>query len=205
MRLHNAIVCGAALAVTWSGLAWGGEELKLGGQMPGKDLQMKNIDGRMLTLGEIAGKKGTLVIFSCNPCPFVKAWQKRMVAIGKDCVEKGVGVIFVDSNDAEKSPEDSIEKMKASSEQEKYSFPYAKDETSALALAFGAVRTPEAFLFDANAKLVYHGAIDDNPHEPDKVTHRYLQDAVAALLGGQEIKEQETKSVGCTIKFRATK
>jgi peroxiredoxin len=203
--LSSAIAWGAALAVVWSGLAPGAESLKLGAQIPAKDAQLKNIDGQMLSLAGIAGKKGTLVIFSCNHCPFVKAWQKRMVALGKEGVEKGIGVVFVNSNDAEQIPEDSLEKMKALSEQEKYSFPYVMDEKSSVAVAFGAARTPEAFLFDADGKLVYHGAIDDNPHEPDKVQHSYLKDAVAAMLAGKEIGNAETKSVGCTIKFHAAK
>ena len=159
------------------------------------------VDGRTLTLADIRGKAGPLVVFTCNHCPFVKAWQDRMVQIANDAAAKGLGVVFVNANDPATVPEDDRAHMKQLATDKGYTFPYVVDDASALALAFGATRTPEAFLFGSDGKLVYHGTIDDNTHEPSKVTRHYLKDAVEALLAGKAVPEPVTKSVGCTIKF----
>ena len=176
--------------------------LKLGDVMPKRDVEMKNVDEQMLTLGDIAGEKGTLVIFSCKHCPFVQAWQDRMVKIGNDAAGKGIGVVFINSNDPAEYPTDDLENMQQQAKEAGYEFPYVVDATSDVARAFGAGRTPEVFLFDADMKLVYHGAVDDNTYKPEEVKKHYLRDAVDALLAGKEIPLQETKSVGCSIKFR---
>ena len=188
------------LLVSVSGFS--GETLSLGEAIPKADVEMKNVDGRKLTINAVKGEKGTLVIFSCNHCPFVKAWQDRIVRICNTYREKGVGVIMVNSNDPEKYPSDGFQHMKKQAEREGYEFPYVVDATSAVARAFGASRTPEAFLFDAAGKLVYHGAIDDNPYKPKKVKETYLRDALKALLAGNEIPVKNTRSVGCSIKYR---
>ena len=177
--------------------------LDLGGALPMGAVEMRNVDGRMLSVNAIAGKQGTLVIFSCNHCPFVKAWEQRMVAIGNGCLTNGIGVMFINANNPVEVPADDLEHMQKQAEAGGYRFPYVVDASSDLARAFGATRTPEAFLFDAAGKLVYHGAIDDNTHEPDKVQKHYLQDAVKALATGKEITVKETSSVGCSIKLRA--
>jgi hypothetical protein len=178
------------------------EGLHPGDALPMGDVKMENVDGRMLAIGETAGKKGTLVIFSCNHCPFVKAWEQRMTAIGNDCLKQGIGAICINANDTAAFPDDDMSRMKEQARAAGYAFAYVMDATSEVARAFGATRTPEAFLFDAAGKLVYHGAIDDNAHQPDKVEKHYLQDAVAALLAGREPPVKETSSVGCSIKFR---
>jgi peroxiredoxin len=179
------------------------QPLAIGAAMPATDVKMTNVDGRVTSLADIRGTAGTLVVFSCNHCPFVKAWQDRMVQIGNDGVKKRLGVVFINSNDPVAFPEDSLSPMKKLADDKGYAFPYVTDETSAVARAFGASRTPEAFLFDAAGKLVYHGAIDDSTYDPAKVTKRFLQDAVEAMLAGKTIPEQETKAVGCSIKFHA--
>lgn len=149
-----------------------------------------------MTLADIQGKAGTLVVFSCNHCPFVKAWQDRMVRIANDGVKSGIGVVFVNANDPASFPEDGIEHMRKLSEEKGYAFPYVVDDTSAVARAFGASRTPEAFLFDQSGKLIYRGTIDDSTYDPQKVTKPYLQNAVEALLSGKAVGEPETKSAG---------
>jgi len=165
-------------------------------------VKMRNVDGKELSLREAFGPKGLLVIFSCNHCPWVKAWQGRMVALGNEYLGKGVGVVAVNANDPAAYPEDDFDHMVAQAKEHGYRFPYVVDATSRLARAFGATRTPEVFLFDASGKLVYHGAIDDNAEKPEEVKQRFLADALAALVAGKPIPVAETKALGCSIKFR---
>lgn len=179
-----------------------GAALSIGAAMPAADVKMTGTDGKTLALADAKGKAGTLVIFTCNHCPFVKAWQDRMVQIANDSVKKDIGTVFVNSNDPAVFAEDAMDNMKKLAADKGYTFPYVMDNTSAVALAFGASRTPEAFLFDAAGKLVYHGTIDDSTYDATKVKKTYLKDAVDALLAGKPIKDSETKSVGCSIKFR---
>ncbi len=178
------------------------ESLNLGSSIPQATVKMKNIDGKSLSIDDIKGTKGTLVIFSCNHCPYVKAWQSRFVALGNSYQKKGIGVIAINPNDPAVYPEDSYEVMQERARDNQYQFPYVVDATSDVARAFGATHTPEAFLFDSEGRLVYHGAIDDDL-QIDKVTKQYLSDALDALIDGKPIPTPETKSVGCGIKMRA--
>jgi peroxiredoxin len=176
--------------------------LQIGAPIPAADAQMENVDGRFLSIADAHGEKGTLVIFACNHCPWVQAWQTRMVTLGNEYRGKGIGVVCVNSNDPSAYPTDSLAAMKQVAVREGYHFPYVVDATSDVARAFGASRTPEAFLFDRTGHLVYHGAIDDNAHQPEQVEHRYLRDALDALLAGRPIGAAEVPFIGCTIKFR---
>jgi thioredoxin-related protein len=162
---------------------------------------MKNVDGRDLSIADVAGEKGTLVVFSCNHCPFVKAWEGRIAQIGNTYKGKAVGVIVINSNDPAEYAEDGFGEMQKRAKKLGFEFPYVVDATSDVARAFGATRTPEAFLFDKESKLVYHGAIDDNK-KGDDVEKHYLRDALDAVIAGKEVPIKETKFVGCSIKFR---
>jgi peroxiredoxin len=190
-------VAGAVLLLVSSSQ---GQSLPIGASMPAMDVKMGNVDGT-LSLADVKGKVGTLAVFSCNHCPYVKAWQDRMVEIANNCVKQDIGVAFVNSNDPAAFPEDALDPMKKLAADKGYAFPYLVDDTSAVARAFGASRTPEAFLFDSSGKLVYHGTIDDSTYDAAKVTKNYLKDAVETLLTGKSVPEPETKSVGCSIKF----
>jgi AhpC/TSA family protein len=161
------------------------------------------VDGKELSIAQAKGAKGTLVVFTCNHCPWAKAWHSRIVALGNKSAKRGVGVIAINANDPSAYPEDDFSTMQSNAKKTKMGFPYVVDATSDVARAFGATRTPEAFLFDAEGKLVYHGAIDDNAKQPDQVKTRYLEDAVNALVDGKEIALAETKALGCGIKFRS--
>ena len=176
--------------------------LALGSPAPKTTEKMKNVDGGQISIAETAGKHGTLVIFSCNACPWVKAWEDRIAALGNEYRGNGVGVIAINSNDPAQVAEDGFEEMQRRAKERGFQFPYVVDATSQVAAAFGATRTPEAFLFDRTGKLVYHGAIDDNAKEPEKVESRYLRDALEAVVAGKDVALKETKSLGCTIKFR---
>lgn len=177
--------------------------LAIGGAIPMLDQKMKNVDGKEVAVADVKGAKGTLVIFTCNACPYAKAWEDRIVALGNEYKSKGIGVIAVNANDPGKVAEDGYDQMKTRSQEKKFGFPYVVDDTSNVARAYGATRTPEAFLFDAQGKLVYHGTIDDNSADPGKVSSRYLSDALAAVSSGKEVAVKETKAMGCGIKFRA--
>jgi alkyl hydroperoxide reductase subunit AhpC len=177
--------------------------IDIGDAAPMADIMMEGVDGQELSIAEASGEKGTLVMFSCNACPWVKAWEGRIAEIGNTYSEKGVGVIVINSNDPAQNSEDGYDVMKTRAEALDFHFPYVVDATSEVARAFGALRTPEAFLFDSNGKLVYHGTIDDNAKEPDKVTERYLQDALDAVVAGEDVPVQRTKALGCGIKFRS--
>jgi peroxiredoxin len=176
--------------------------LSIGDKAPKTDVKMKNVDGQELSIASVAGPKGTLVIFSCNHCPFVKAWESRITEIGNTYRDKGIGVIAINSNDPNAYPEDSYEQMQKRAADRGFKFPYVVDATSEVAKAFGASHTPEAFLFDKEGKLVYHGAIDDNSKDASQVASPYLKDALNALLSGSQIATKETKAIGCGIKFR---
>jgi peroxiredoxin len=177
--------------------------LSLGATAPLAGTKMKNLDGKSLSIADVAGKKGTLVIFTCNHCPFAKAWQQRITELSNTYAAKGVGVILVNANDPAAYPEDGFAEMQARAKQLGLKVPYVVDETSEVARAFGATVTPEAFLFGADGKLAYHGTIDDNRSEPDKVQKRYLKDALDAVLAGKPPAVAETKSLGCGIKYRS--
>lgn len=180
----------------------GAGPLALGSAMPSADTPMRNVDGKDLTLAAARGAKGTLVVFTCNQCPFAVAWEDRIAALGNEFGAKGVGVIAINSNDGEAYPGDAFAPMQERAKAKGFRFPYVVDATSGIARTFGATRTPEAFLFDASGTLVYHGTIDDNAREPAKVEHHYLRDALAAVAAGRSVEVKETKAIGCGIKFR---
>ena len=181
----------ASLAV--AGSAFG---VSIGDKAPSTNVKMKSVDGSAVSIADVAGKQGTLVVFSCNHCPFVKAWQGRIASVGNAAKTRGIGVIIINSNDPTAYPEDSYAEMQKRSQQLGFAFPYVVDATSDVARAFGATHTPEAFLFDKDGKLVYHGAI------ADQVAAHYLQDAIDAALAGKAVPVAETKAIGCSIKFR---
>jgi len=199
----TVLIAGLAAAEPVPGEAPGA--LALGQPAPLADTKMKNVDGKEISIGGAKGAKGTLVVFTCNHCPWAKAWHSRIVSLGNKSLKRGVGVIAINPNDPATYPEDAYATMQSNAKKSKMTFPYVVDATSDVARAFGATRTPEAFLFDAKGLLVYHGAIDDNAHQPDQVKIHYLEDAVSALLEGKEITLAETKALGCGIKFRTPK
>lgn len=179
--------------------------LALGSSLPAGDVAMKNVDGRDVTLAGAAGEKGTLVLFLCNHCPWVKLWQPRIAEVGNAALAKGVGVVAVNGNDPEPYPEDAFDVMVTRAKEVGYRFPYVVDATSDVARAFGATKTPEAFLFDAKGKLVYHGALDDNAKDAKAVKSRWLADAITAVAAGKSPKVASSKALGCTIKYRDKK
>jgi len=177
--------------------------LAIGSKAPMSDTKMKSAtDGKEYSIASVAGKKGTLVVFTCNHCPWAKAWESRIVALGNDFTKKGVGVITINSNDPSAYAEDDFANMQEKAKADKMAYPYVVDATSNFARAFGASHTPEAYLFDKDGKLVYHGGIDDNAKEPDQVKDKYLEVALTSVVAGKPVAQAETKALGCGIKYR---
>jgi peroxiredoxin len=163
---------------------------------------LPGVDGRNHSLDDYAEAPALAVVWSCNHCPYVQAWEGRMIELQRELGDRGFRLVAINSNDAEAYPEDSFEAMQQRAEQQGFNFDYLYDEDQSALRAYGAERTPEVFLFDADRKLVYHGAIDDSRDET-QVSERYLRDAIEAVLAGQEPVVSETPPVGCTVKWRS--
>jgi len=180
-------------------------QLKIGDKMPATDVKLTGEGGKQMTLAELAkGKRGTLVIITCNNCPYAVAWERRIVNIGKrlGAERKNLAVVAVNPNDPKISPSDSLDKIVARAKKEFYKFPYVADTTQQLAKAFGATKTPECFLFDSKGVLVYHGAVDDNHKDAGKAKNKYLADALNAMRHSKPITAAKTQAMGCSIKWR---
>jgi thioredoxin-related protein len=175
-------------------------ELEIGTSMPNAELKMMDVNGKEVSLNDAKGENGLLVIFSCNTCPYVKLSESRIKEMGTVTKQNKVGMILINSNEAQRSEEDSFDAMKNYAKAQGYAWSYVVDKNSNMANAFGATRTPHCFLFDKTGKLVYRGAIDDNIKEPNDAKEHYLKDAVVAVATGKPVKTNSTKSVGCSIK-----
>ena len=173
--------------------------LKIGDKLPEFSLIATN--GRECNLYEFEESKIIVVMFICNHCPYVKAYEDRLIKLQRDFASRWVTFVGINSNDDLNYPEDSFENMILKSKEKNYNFPYLRDETQKVAKMFGATRTPEIFVFDQNRILQYHGRIDDNWQEPEKVTKEDLKKAIEALLSGKQIDVKETTSIGCTVKW----
>ncbi|MBZ0244755.1 MAG: thioredoxin family protein [Cyclobacteriaceae bacterium] len=161
------------------------------------------VSGRELSLHEIKGEKGTLVMFICNHCPFVIHVNEQLVKLGNDYQPNGIKLVAISSNDATKYPEDSPEKMRLVAKKLTYPFPYFYDETQEIAEAYDAACTPDFFLFDAEMRLVYRGQLDGaRPDNDVPVTGYDLREAMDALLYGEEIPQDQKPSMGCSIKWK---
>ncbi len=178
--------------------------LEIGASLPANDEMKCATSEKTVKLNEVKAENGLLLIFSCNTCPFVVAWEDRYHMVKKIADENNIGYALVNSNYMLRGKDDSFENMKAHAKKQNYSWPYLLDNESELANAFGAQTTPHVFLFDKNLKLVYKGTIDDNFRDATKVTKFYLKEALNSLGKGQEIKEKETKNIGCSIKRKTS-
>jgi peroxiredoxin len=174
--------------------------LTIATQAPPFDLP--GVDGRSHSLADYADAPVLAVVWSCNHCPYVQAWESRMIDLQRELGERGFRLVAISSNDADTYPEDSFEKMQERAAQQGFNFDYLYDEDQSVLKAYGAERTPEVFLFDADRRLVYRGAIDDS-REESSVSERYLRDAIEAVLSGEEPPVSETPAVGCSVKWRA--
>jgi thioredoxin-related protein len=175
--------------------------IEIGTAMPKTNVGLLDVTSeKEITLAASKGEMGTLVLFSCNTCPFVVAQESRIKNLQSMAQRLHLGMIVVNSNVAQRDADDSKAAMKAYAADKKYTVPYVMDSETELADAFGATRTPEAFLFDKNDKLVYHGSIDDSPRDEKSVKTQYLLDAMTMVSKDKEVTTKTTVSTGCGIK-----
>ncbi len=176
------------------------DPLPIGAALPKADVQLQDVSGKMISLKQSIQSNGLLVMFSCNTCPVVIENQHRTLAVGNFALAKEIGVVLLNSNEGGRNGSESLDAMKDYAKEQGYKFSYAVDKNNELADAFGANRTPECFLFDKQGKLVYHGAIDDNPQDAGSVQREHLKLAIDELVSGKNITMKKTRSVGCSIK-----
>lgn len=175
--------------------------LPLGTKAP--DFSLPNVDGKTVSLRDVSGGKGLLVMFLCNHCPFVKHLRSALAAFGKEYQAKGLKIVAISSNDVESHPDDSPDKMAAEAKAVGYTFPYLYDATQEVAKAYKAACTPDFYLFDANLALVYRGQFDDSrPSNGKPVTGADLRAAADAVLAGKAPLPEQRPSIGCNIKWK---
>ena len=176
--------------------------LPLGKEAPSFNLP-DTISGKTLSYNDIKGEKGTLIIFSCNHCPFVVHINQELVSIANHYKPLGIGIAVISSNDVENYPADSPDKMSIVAKVLKYSFPYLYDETQEVAKAYDAACTPDFYLFNSSNKLVYRGRLDGSrPGNSVPVTGSDLRNALEAVLFGLDEIQPQIPSAGCNIKWK---
>ena len=172
--------------------------------LPAPDFAVPGVDGKTWNLEGIKGKKGLLVMFICNHCPYVQAVRDRIVATARELKELGVNSIAIMSNDPSDYPEDSFENMKKVANEFKFLFPYVYDETQEIAKRYGAVCTPDFFGYNADLKLQYRGRLDASRKEPVSNARRDLFEAMKQIAETGQGPKEQVPSMGCSIKWKET-
>lgn len=170
------------------------------------DFNLKNVDGKMVSLSDYKDAKGFIIIFTCNHCPFAKAYEDRIIALNAKYAPEGYPVIAINPTDPSLYGEDTYANMQQKAKDKNYTFPYLVDETQQIARTYGATRTPDVYILQKSGGdylVKYIGAIDDNSDDPSAVKQKYVQDAVNNLLTGKPVNPSFTKAIGCGIKFRS--
>jgi len=168
---------------------------------PAIDFRLKGIDGKTYSMKDFADKKAVVVIFSCNHCPYVQAYETRMVQLQQDYLPKGVTLVAINSNDETNYPEDSFPNMVKRAKERGFNFHYLRDETQEVARQYGGICTPHVFAFDQNRVLQYKGRIDDSRY-PEQVKVHDLRNALDVILAGEKPTVNETRPFGCSIKWK---
>jgi peroxiredoxin len=166
-----------------------------------EDFKLKNIDDKMVSLSDYSDAKGFMIIFTCNMCPYSVANEDRIIALDKKYKGLGFPVIAINPNDPAAMPGDGFPEMKVRAQEKGFTFPYLFDEGQKVYPKFGASRTPHVFIVSKpNMTVEYIGAIDNSSRDPRKVTEKYVENAVDALLSGKKPSKTETRAIGCSIK-----
>ena len=179
------------------------DKLNPGDDIPSMNQQLQNATGKAVNIISAAKENGLLVMFSCNTCPFVIKNQPITKKVMEYAAAHKVGMVIINSNEAKRADDDSYAAMAKYAKEQGYTVPYLVDQNSSLADLFGANHTPEVFLFNSKNKLVYKGAMNDNPSSPDSYKKMYVEDAINAMIAGKEADPKTTKSIGCSIKRKA--
>lgn len=175
--------------------------LSLGTEAPDFSLQ-DTVSNNILSLQELKGKNGTVIMFICNHCPFVKHVNHGIVELAQDYQSRGIGFIAISSNDVENYPADAPGLMKKNAENEGFTFPYLYDRTQEVAKAYDAACTPDFYIFDGDLTLIYRGQLDDSrPNNGIPVTGSDMRNALDALLHGEQLPQHQKPSIGCNIKW----
>jgi peroxiredoxin len=179
----------------------GAETLSIGSPAPDfKDLPAT--DGKAYSLGSFQDAKVLVVSFTCNHCPYAQAYEDRFIALAREFAPKGVAFAAINPNDAASYPADGFDKMVERAKEKDFPFPYLRDESQAVAKAYGAVCTPHLFVFDGGRKLVYEGRIDDNWKKSAEVKSHDLRNAIEDVLAGKPVRVANTNPMGCSIKWK---
>ncbi|MET0595077.1 MAG: thioredoxin family protein [Polyangiaceae bacterium] len=176
------------------------KDIELGSPCPA--FRAPSVDGKVVDRNDFANVPILGVFFSCNHCPYAKAIEARLIELERDYRDKGFRFVVISVNDAVTYPEDSFDSMKKRAAERGYAFPYLYNEDQTVARAFGAVCTPDLYVFDRDRKLAYHGRLDDSPMDATKVKRRELREAVDALLAGNMPNPAQNPSIGCSIKWK---
>jgi thiol-disulfide isomerase/thioredoxin len=168
---------------------------------PCPSFQLPAVDGRTYARDDFASAPVLVVMFICNHCPYVKAVEDRLIRLGRDYGPRGVQLVGICSNDAVTYPDDAFDKLAARWREKEYGFPYLHDEAQDVARTFGAVCTPDIFVYDRDRRLAYRGRIDDSWKDESKVTRRELAAALDALVAGNRPAAEQRPSMGCSIKW----
>ena len=196
-KLVSTILFAAAVAIVHA------QALPIGAAAPA--FSLKNVDGTTVSLADYNNEKGVVVVFSCNECPYVKAYEDRMIELHGEFAPKGYPLVLINANDPELSPSDAFNKMQEKAKSQKYPFPYLVDEGQKVLPLYGATRTPELFILKKTGDqfvVGYHGTIDDNSQDANGVEERFAANAIAALLAGETPAPAVTKAIGCAIKVK---
>ncbi len=179
------------------------QSLPVGTKAPMVDVKMKDVSDKMVSIKDAMMDNGVLVMFSCNTCPYVIKNQDRTKSIANYALQNKLGVIILNSNEAQRNADDSFDAMKKYAKSQGYNYHYVVDANASVADAFGATRTPEIFLLNKEGTIIYKGAIDDSPADATQVKTIFLKEAIKEVVAGKPITVKESKSIGCTIKRKA--
>ncbi|MGB7124378.1 MAG: thioredoxin family protein [Thermoplasmata archaeon] len=168
---------------------------------PAPDFALAGVDSRTYRLADFAADPFLLVVFWCNHCPYVRAWESRMVDIGRRYAPQGVRTVLINANDARAYPEDGFDAMVRRAKDHQYPFAYLHDETQQVAHAYGALVTPHPMLFDRDRKLLFQGRIDNDHQHPEMVTERYLERALDQAIAGEPVRPTQLPVAGCSVKW----
>lgn len=169
------------------------------------EFSLINVDGTSISLSDYKSQDGLIVVFTCNPCPYAKAYEERIIGLHQKYADQGFPVLAINPNDEEISPDDTMEKMRQRAGEKNYPFPYLKDDTQVVYKGYGASKTPHVFLLERvndAFKVAYIGSIDDNAMDASAVTENYLAEAIASVKSGQTPSPSTTKAIGCSIKTK---
>jgi peroxiredoxin len=168
---------------------------------PAPDFALPAVDGKTYRLSGFAKDPVLVVTFWCNHCPYVQAWEGRMIELAKQYGPKGVGFVLINSNDARAYPEDRFESMVQRAKDHHYPIPYLHDESQQVAHAYGALVTPHPMVFDKDRKLLFQGRIDNDHQHPERANTHYLANALDQALNGGKVSPSEVMVAGCSVKW----